>query len=94
MCGALDLDQGGPAGVEGSCAPGQQRPTQRLQRHAQFRLDFVEAENSTGFHAPGEAGRILAESIDLARQGQIALRDAGYRAAPAPPAVKAAVLAN
>ena len=54
----------------------------------------MEAENSTGFHAPGEAGRILAESIDLARQGQIALGDAGYRAAPAPSAVKAAVLAN
>jgi nitrite reductase (cytochrome c-552) len=45
-----------------------------LQRQAQFRLDFVEAENSTGFHAPQEAARILAESIDLARQGQLALR--------------------
>ena len=50
----------------------------RLQRHAQFRLDFVEAENSTGFHAPEEAARTLAESIDFARQGQIALRDSGY----------------
>jgi nitrite reductase (cytochrome c-552) len=37
-------------------------------------LDFVEAENSTGFHAPQEAGRILAEAIDYARQGQLALR--------------------
>jgi nitrite reductase (cytochrome c-552) len=37
-------------------------------------LDFVEAENSTGFHAPEEAERILAESIDYARQGQLALR--------------------
>ena len=37
-------------------------------------LDFVEAENSTGFHAPQEAQRILAESIDYARQGQLALR--------------------
>jgi len=37
-------------------------------------LDFVEAENSTGFHAPQEAERILAESIDYARQGQLALR--------------------
>ena len=45
-----------------------------LQRHAQFRLDFVEAENSTGFHAPEEAARILAEAIDLARQGQLATR--------------------
>jgi nitrite reductase (cytochrome c-552) len=46
----------------------------RLQRRAQFMLDFVEAENSTGFHAPEEAGRILGESIDYARQGQLALR--------------------
>jgi nitrite reductase (cytochrome c-552) len=46
----------------------------RLHRHAQFRLDFVEAENSTGFHAGQEAARILAEAIDLARQGQLALR--------------------
>ncbi|HSL24580.1 MAG TPA: ammonia-forming cytochrome c nitrite reductase subunit c552 [Vicinamibacterales bacterium] len=45
----------------------------KFQRNAQFRLDFVEAENSTGFHAPQEAARILAESIDYARQGQIAL---------------------
>lgn len=53
---------------------------QRLHRLAQFRLDFVEAENSTGFHAPGEAARILGESMDLARQGQVVLRDAGYQA--------------
>jgi nitrite reductase (cytochrome c-552) len=46
----------------------------RLQRRAQFMLDFVEAENSTGFHAPQEAERILAEAIDYARQGQLALR--------------------
>ncbi len=50
-----------------------------LQRHAQFRLYFIAAENSMGFHAPQEAARILAESIDLSRQGQIALRDAGFR---------------
>ncbi len=46
----------------------------KLQRRAQFMLDFVEAENSTGFHAPQEAARILAESIDYARQAQLALR--------------------
>jgi nitrite reductase (cytochrome c-552) len=48
----------------------------KLQRRAQFMLDFVEAENSTGFHAPQEALRVLAESIDYARQGQLALRGA------------------
>jgi nitrite reductase (cytochrome c-552) len=43
----------------------------RLHRQAQWRLDFVAAENSMGFHAPQESARILAEAIDLARQGQI-----------------------
>ena len=47
---------------------------QKLQRRSQFYLDFVEAENSTGFHAPQEALRILGQSIDVARQGQLALR--------------------
>jgi nitrite reductase (cytochrome c-552) len=46
------------------------------QRQAQFYIDFVEAENSTGFHAPQEASRIFAEAIDYARRGQVALRDA------------------
>jgi nitrite reductase (cytochrome c-552) len=49
----------------------------KAQRRAQFLLDFVEAENSTGFHAPQEAARILGESIDASRRGQIALRDGG-----------------
>lgn len=42
-----------------------------MQRKAQWRLDFVSAENSMGFHAPQEAARILAEAIDYARQGQL-----------------------
>ena len=46
------------------------------QRKAQFYLDFVEAENSMGFHAPEEAARILGESINFTRMGQVALRDA------------------
>lgn len=46
---------------------------QNLQRKAQWRLDFIAAENSMGFHAPQEAARILAEAIDYARQGQIEL---------------------
>jgi nitrite reductase (cytochrome c-552) len=43
-----------------------------LQRKAQWRLDFIAAENSMGFHAPQEAARILGEAMDYARQGQIA----------------------
>jgi nitrite reductase (cytochrome c-552) len=42
-----------------------------LQRAAQWRLDFVAAENSMGFHAPQEMARILGESIDLSRQAEV-----------------------
>lgn len=45
-----------------------------FQRKAQFYVDFIEAENSMGFHAPAEAARVLAESINFTRQGQNALR--------------------
>jgi nitrite reductase (cytochrome c-552) len=44
-----------------------------FQRKAQFFLDFIEAENSMGFHAPQEAGRVLAKSIDFSRRGQATL---------------------
>jgi len=50
------------------------------QRRAQFFLDFIEAENSMGFHAPQEAARVLAHSIDATRKGQLAL----YRTGPVP----------
>ncbi len=50
-------------------------PVFELQRKAQWRVDFINAENSMGFHAPQEAARILAEAIDFGRQGQLALRD-------------------
>jgi nitrite reductase (cytochrome c-552) len=45
------------------------------QRKAQFLLDFIEAENSMGFHADQEAVRILGQSINYTRLGQISLRD-------------------
>lgn len=48
-------------------------PARELQRKAQWRIDFIAAENSMGFHAPQEAARILAEAIDYARQGEIAV---------------------
>ncbi|MBX3001220.1 MAG: ammonia-forming cytochrome c nitrite reductase subunit c552 [Caldilineaceae bacterium] len=42
-----------------------------LQRRATLRWDFVHSENSTGFHSPQEAARILADAINFARQSQI-----------------------
>jgi nitrite reductase (cytochrome c-552) len=50
------------------------KTSREAQRHGQFYVDFVESENSNGFHAPQEAARILGEAIDILRQGQLALR--------------------
>jgi len=43
------------------------------QRRGQFFIDLVEAENSVGFHAPGEELRILNQAIDAIRKGQLAI---------------------
>ncbi len=61
-----------------------------LQRRAQFMVDFVEAENSMGFHAPEEAARILGIAMDLARQGQLAVRQPDFKPSsfPTPPGVQ------
>ena len=48
-------------------------PSRRQQRRAQFLLDFIEAENSMGFHADQEAVRVLALSLDETRRGQASL---------------------
>jgi nitrite reductase (cytochrome c-552) len=42
-----------------------------MHRRAQFMWDFVSAENSTGFHNPEYALKILADSTNLARQAQM-----------------------
>jgi nitrite reductase (cytochrome c-552) len=47
----------------------QLKSARQLQRRAQFRVDFVNAENSMGFHADQETARTLAEAIDYGRQG-------------------------
>jgi nitrite reductase (cytochrome c-552) len=55
-----------------------------LQRASQWRLDFVAAENSMGFHAPQEMARILGESIDMSRQAEVqAVALAGGKLPPA-----------
>jgi nitrite reductase (cytochrome c-552) len=42
----------------------------RAHRRAQLRWDFVDAENSTGFHSSLEAARLLTDAVDFARDGQ------------------------
>lgn len=44
-----------------------------LHRRGQMRGDFVGAENSTGFHNPREASRMLLQAVEMARKGQTAL---------------------
>jgi nitrite reductase (cytochrome c-552) len=46
------------------------------QRKSQFLIDFIEAENSMGFHAPQEAARVLHKAVNYARMGQLALHGA------------------
>ena len=60
------------------------------QRKAQFYLDFIEAENSMGFHAPQESVRILGESINFSRLGQVSLRGGLQPANSAPKTAAAA----
>ena len=60
----------------GGAADAELAEAQKHHLKAQFLLDFVEAENSVGFHAPEEAERLLAISVDEARQGQITLLQA------------------
>ncbi len=43
---------------------------QHLHRESSLRWDFISSENSTGFHSPQESARVLAESIDMARQAE------------------------
>lgn len=43
----------------------------KLHRRAQLRWDFIAAENSMGFHSPGEALKTLSAAIDYARQSQL-----------------------
>ncbi len=67
----LDLLDAIKAAKENGATPEQLKEVLELQRKAQWRLDFIAAENSMGFHAPQEAARILAEAIDYARQGEV-----------------------
>jgi nitrite reductase (cytochrome c-552) len=76
----LELANGIAAAVNVDSTRPQIRTARDFQRKAQFLTDFVEAENSMGFHADQEAARILGRAIDYARRGQVAL----YGATPRP----------
>ncbi|HEY5983084.1 MAG TPA: ammonia-forming cytochrome c nitrite reductase subunit c552, partial [Anaerolineales bacterium] len=66
---AIHAIQGAAAAPEADAALLDQ--ARALHRKAQFMWDFVSAENSTGFHNPEYALKILADSTNLARQAQM-----------------------
>ena len=70
----LELTRDIAAAARGDSSNPRLARARNLQRKAQFLTDFVEAENSMGFHAPQEAARLLGHAIDYARKGQVALR--------------------
>jgi nitrite reductase (cytochrome c-552) len=67
----VDLIDSLKAAKQGNASPEVLKEAHALQRKSQWRVDFINAENSMGFHAPQESARILGEAIDYARQGQI-----------------------
>jgi nitrite reductase (cytochrome c-552) len=59
--------------LQGTTSAEQLKTARDYQRKAQFLLDFAEAENSSGFHAPQEAARIMLKAVDYSRLGQNSL---------------------
>jgi len=89
------------AAKQAGATPEQLNPALELQRKAQWRLDFIAAENSMGFHAPQEAAKVLGEALDYARQGELAVVRLGIAptkvaalTAPVPAAVPAPASAS
>ena len=82
----LDLTRDIAAAVQADSSDARIAIARQHQRYAQFLTDFVEAENSMGFHAPQEAARLLGHAMDQARLGQAMLRGAKGVVATAVPA--------
>lgn len=51
------------------------KAAQQHQRKASFLIDFVEADNSAGFHAGHEEARLLTIALEEIRRGQLAVRE-------------------
>jgi nitrite reductase (cytochrome c-552) len=69
----IQLAKGIRRAVDAGAEPQRVQAAQTYQRRAQFLADYVEAENSMGFHADQEAARVLGLSINYARLGTAAL---------------------
>ena len=49
----------------------QLKESRDFQRKANLRWDFISSENSTGFHSPQEAARVLGDAVNFARLAQL-----------------------
>lgn len=56
-----------------------------LFEKAYYRVVFISAENSMGFHNSQEAMRVLGDGLDFARQGEMKAREALVKAGVNPP---------
>jgi nitrite reductase (cytochrome c-552) len=71
----VDLIERIAAAQEAGATDAQLEEARAFQRTAQWYTDFVNAENSMGFHSPQEAGRLLALALDAARRGSISIAE-------------------
>ena len=88
--GVIELAKGIQRAQEAGTASQRIEAARTYQRRAQFLADYIEAENSMGFHADQEAARVLGLSINYARLGTAALfgdrlPDTAPPLLPAPP---------
>jgi nitrite reductase (cytochrome c-552) len=65
----VDLIERIAAAMEAGATDDMLEEARGYQRTAQFYTDFINAENSMGFHSPQEAARVLALALDAARLG-------------------------
>ncbi len=73
----VDLIRGIEAAQQAGATDEQLAAARDFQRKAQWRTDFINAENSMGFHSPQEAARVLGLALDFARQGMVELARLG-----------------
>ena len=61
------------AAIEAKATDGELTGARKLIRHAQFKWDYVAANNGMGFHSPQESMRILGDAINDAQQARLLL---------------------
>jgi len=59
--------------MQAGCDASKLAGPRRLIRHAQFRWDYVAANNGMGFHSPQETTRILGDAANGAQKARLAV---------------------